>query len=206
MASCDHRSTPTIVSRNGRYRFIINGIEATFQEVMKSLSQSDEGLALSLNDAIRTSSHSAVFWECAPVSSSSASSSPFEFVVLPAPQLSGIVADPSSFAEHLAGEKLGTAKAFLNLGKDAALVVPSPGEGRQGFAHLKDFAVNADRAHVIRFWTLVGSTALLHLKGRETPGTLMWCSTSGLGVPWLHVRLDSRPKYYNFSDYKSGYS
>ncbi|MGI9175867.1 MAG: DUF6940 family protein [Rhodothermales bacterium] len=24
----------------------------------------------------------------------------------------------------------------------------------------------------------------------------MWLSTAGGGVSWLHVRLDSRPKYY----------
>jgi len=30
-----------------------------------------------------------------------------------------------------------------------------------------------------------------------------WLSTSGLGVGWLHVRLDSRPKYYTYEPYKS---
>ncbi|MDF9799652.1 hypothetical protein OKW21_004915 [Catalinimonas alkaloidigena] len=27
-------------------------------------------------------------------------------------------------------------------------------------------------------------------------------STSGLGVYWLHIRLDSRPKYYQFDPYR----
>ena len=30
----------------------------------------------------------------------------------------------------------------------------------------------------------------------------VWLSTSGLGVYWLHVRLDSRPKYYTYEPYK----
>lgn len=30
----------------------------------------------------------------------------------------------------------------------------------------------------------------------------LWVSTSGLGVSWLHVRLDSRPKYYTYAPYK----
>ncbi|HEU5075095.1 MAG TPA: hypothetical protein VFU02_12985, partial [Polyangiaceae bacterium] len=29
-----------------------------------------------------------------------------------------------------------------------------------------------------------------------------WLSTSGLGVAWLHVRIDSRPKYYQYTPYR----
>ena len=29
----------------------------------------------------------------------------------------------------------------------------------------------------------------------------LWMSTEGSGVPWLHVRLDSRPKYYKHHEY-----
>ncbi len=28
-------------------------------------------------------------------------------------------------------------------------------------------------------------------------------STNGLGVAWLHVRLDTRPKYYTFQPYRT---
>ncbi len=29
-----------------------------------------------------------------------------------------------------------------------------------------------------------------------------WLNTSGLGVPWLHVRIDSRPKYITYRPYR----
>ena len=29
----------------------------------------------------------------------------------------------------------------------------------------------------------------------------VWLNTAGAGVPWLHVRLDNRPKYYRFAPY-----
>jgi hypothetical protein len=29
----------------------------------------------------------------------------------------------------------------------------------------------------------------------------VWLSTAGLGVYWLHIRLDSRPKYYRHRPY-----
>ncbi|MFY0533025.1 DUF6940 family protein [Nannocystis pusilla] len=31
----------------------------------------------------------------------------------------------------------------------------------------------------------------------------VWLSTSGSAVPWLHVRLDARPKYYVFGPYRA---
>ncbi|MGB1216866.1 MAG: DUF6940 family protein [Saprospiraceae bacterium] len=30
----------------------------------------------------------------------------------------------------------------------------------------------------------------------------MWLSTAGLGVYWLHIRMDNRPKYYKHKAYK----
>lgn len=30
----------------------------------------------------------------------------------------------------------------------------------------------------------------------------VWLSTAGMGVSWLHVRLDARPKYYGFAAYR----
>lgn len=30
----------------------------------------------------------------------------------------------------------------------------------------------------------------------------VWLNTAGGGVPWLHLRIDSRPKYYTFEPYR----
>lgn len=40
-----------------------------------------------------------------------------------------------------------------------------------------------------------------HQQYRHGGGNL-WCSTSGLGVYWLHIRLDQYPKYYTYRPYK----
>jgi hypothetical protein len=29
----------------------------------------------------------------------------------------------------------------------------------------------------------------------------IWLSTAGMGVAWLHIRLDERPKYYSHKPY-----
>jgi len=30
-----------------------------------------------------------------------------------------------------------------------------------------------------------------------------WVSTAGMGVPWLHARLDTRPKYFRHAPYRA---
>ena len=36
----------------------------------------------------------------------------------------------------------------------------------------------------------------------QSPNNI-WLSTAGDGISWLHVRLDSRPKYYEYRPYMS---
>ncbi len=40
--------------------------------------------------------------------------------------------------------------------------------------------------------------ALAHAIRHRLGQRPVWVSTSGLGVAWLHIRLDSRPKYYQY--------
>ena len=44
--------------------------------------------------------------------------------------------------------------------------------------------------------------ALRDTLGRVTPGWRAGSFTAGMGVAWLHVRLDDRPKYYGFAEYR----
>jgi hypothetical protein len=46
-------------------------------------------------------------------------------------------------------------------------------------------------------WALVGK--MMEQRMGSSP---VWLSTAGAGVPWLHVRLDERPKYYGFGPYR----
>jgi len=81
------------------------------------------------------------------------------------------------------------------------LVVPCP-VGQKNFAHIRKFHENASEFQIEEFWNSVGES--VHRRffeiERETP---IWLSTSGLGVYWLHVRLDSFPKYYSYAPYRN---
>ena len=85
---------------------------------------------------------------------------------------------------------------FKNLGGDAHLVVPCPIQGK-AYPHLAAFVRQAPETQIHSFWAMLGKTYSSTL-GEEPK----WLNTAGLGVYWLHVRIDSHPKYYKTLQYK----
>jgi hypothetical protein len=126
----------------------------------------------------------AFFWECAPLT---ADDRPAAYAIVDAPALAGIRPDLAGFARELAARP-GRVASFWNLSGDALLVVPRD-EGVP-YPHLAAFARTAPADVADLFWARVGEEALRWDRGP------VWVSTHGLGVAWLHVRLDVRPKYY----------
>jgi len=84
------------------------------------------------------------------------------------------------------------------LSGDATLVVPCPRGQLSAYAQLSTFAREAPVDQQHQLWALVGA-ALLRRLGAQP----VWLSTSGLGVYWLHIRLDSAPKYYTHEPYRN---
>lgn len=90
---------------------------------------------------------------------------------------------------------------FQNLGGDALLIVPAQRGSIECYSHLGAFLREAPSEQKQMLWQAVAGAVQENLS--ETP---KWLSTAGLGVSWLHIRLDSRPKYYNYVPYKSAAS
>ncbi len=132
-------------------------------------------------------------WECPPVSDASRSR-PFECVFVPSPSLPRMPPDPAAFGEHY--HPGCQAVTFGNLGADAVLVAPCPA-GAGDYGHLAQFARIAPRAQQQALWQAVGEAMEARVRGDPT-----WLSTAGHGVAWLHVRLDSSPKYYRHEPYR----
>jgi hypothetical protein len=135
-----------------------------------------------------------------PAAISVDNTAPFEHVVLEGDMLERISPDPASFLTVLrAAAASDLVASFPNMGGDAILVVPKPLAGSVGYGHLGAFLRTAPEKQ---------QHALLETLGRavetclQRPGNRLWVSTAGLGVPWLHVRLDSRPKYYKHQPYR----
>lgn len=135
----------------------------------------------------------AVFWEMPPLTVSRMEE-PFECVITASAALARMASDFDAFREHFAaGDEVAT---FTNLGGDARLVAPAPAAGGD-FRHLAAFCRTAAPALQREFFAQLARAVVAGLSERP-----LWVSTSGLGIGWLHARLDSRPKYYVHAPYR----
>jgi hypothetical protein len=134
----------------------------------------------------------AFFWEHPPLTAANITAQA-EFVLVDAPILARLKADPAPFRACFDGADIVT---FRNLGGDALLVAPSPGDPKTDCAHLAAFLRTASASRQQAMWRSVGRAVCQSLSAAP-----LWLSTSGTGVAWLHVRLDASPKYYQHRPY-----
>lgn len=155
------------------------------------------------------SPYKSFFFETRGVTSKSMRVKQFEFVLVDSPQLAYYIeqhgADSSSFSEYindLPKDCAGT--VFDNLGRNAKLIVPQMLDGVDSdlvYSNLASFLRGAPIDQSNKLWKLASKTYQDTVQERGNRPT--WFSTSGLGVYWLHFRLDLRPKYYQYSPFAS---
>jgi hypothetical protein len=138
----------------------------------------------------------AYFWETPPVTQGTAVRM-FEFVLVNSPE-SLLLWHPSQGRLLAISPPSQAVVTFATLGGDALLVAPAPQGPPAAYAHLAAFARQAPMEQQHALWRAVGAAAAQRLSSAP-----LWLSTSGLGVAWLHVRLDERPKYYTYAPYRS---
>lgn len=118
----------------------------------------------------------------------------FEFVFLRYSSLMR-TADPTAFAEYFSGDV--DVVTFPSLGKDAMLIVPCPMNEPSDYGHLASFFRNAPDSQ--KHHLLQAMSAAMRARIGSKP---VWLNSAGMGVPWLHVRLDNQPKYYRYEPYR----
>ena len=92
--------------------------------------------------------------------------------------------------------------SFPNLGNDALLIVPcnENSENPHIYMHLANFIRMGPDDQIKVFWKEVVNQMYKRLNSKL--GKKVWLSTCGLGIFWLHMRLDSLPKYYTYVPYR----
>ena len=140
--------------------------------------------ALPFSRQLAACAYPAFFWECRPDRSQA-----FECVLVDSPTLAGAPSNPRPFAEKLTHP----VNTFHNLGGDSVLVAPSVSGD---FPHLASFLRTAPDAQLQAFWTAVADAV-------DAWTGPLYLSSSGLGVYWLHVRLDPRPKYFQHRPFRA---
>jgi hypothetical protein len=179
-----------------RITISMDGRALPFADVI-SLWQQNQGFRSFLSSLLTDAPYEAYRWETPAVSSSSTNRE-FEFVLLDCPGLA-TTPTPNSFEEHFRSDTIhDNIVTFSNLGKDAILVVPTPISPTSSYGHLAAFMRTAPEAQKHALWRAVGEAMQLRISQKP-----VWLSTAGMGVAWLHVRLDDRPKYYGYSPYRN---
>lgn len=149
-----------------------------------------------LTDQLCSVPFDAYRWETPPVTSASIHRN-FECVLLDSPGLAR-TPDVAAFTQYFQSNSLEGVAVFPSLGKDAVLIAPCPLAAHDAYGHFAAFLRNAPphQRHVL--WKTVGNVLTERMSSEP-----IWLNTAGAGVSWLHVRLDSRPKYYGYSPYKT---
>lgn len=138
----------------------------------------------------------AFYWEH-PAFTIDQISKPYECTVQNSVPLQTLRANESAFKDHIYQDEL--IHDFENLGKDARLVVPSKKSDEEIYNHLGKFLKHGEENQVISLFNRIGSRIIPEVEKRGC----VWLNTAGLGVIWLHVRMDTRPKYYKSAEYKN---
>jgi hypothetical protein len=167
--------------------------DGCFADVVRGW-QRDADFRTSFNALLAEAPYETFRWET-PAVTTATLARPFEFVLLDSPGLARRP-DPEAFAAHFAGAKASVA-TFPNLGGDAILVVPCPVTEPSAYGHLAAFVRCAPDEQRHALWKVVGEVIAQRVGAKP-----VWLSTAGAGVPWLHVRLDDRPKYYGYSPFR----
>jgi len=181
------------IGRAQLFTLFENDAPLSTKEVMTQLS-SNSAFRKFYNEILKNSDYEAFFWENKPVTAHNLSDA-YEFALVESDALKSIHSSPNAFEEKFSDAQV---VVFPNLSGDATLIVPCPKVDHSVYAHLAQFVRNADENQIDAFWKYAAQTLLQ--KVNDVP---IWMSTAGLGVSWLHLRIDQRPKYYRHQPFKT---
>lgn len=198
----------------------------TIAEWTRELLTSDDALETFL-EVLRSSPFDGFYFETRPVDHGSLYRKEMQFVLVDAPELYRFAmtrASPRKFQEPFAtctsvsqsdtemtvpqAEATRLACAFTSRHGGTTLISPLPPRHEDGnddthalahHSHLAEFCRRADPRVVTHTWRLALQT--YHEKTADDAATT-WFSTAGLEAPWLHFRVEHRPRYYSYGPFR----
>jgi hypothetical protein len=181
----DNFSEKVVITQNGR--------ALTFADVIAAW-RDDSAFRAFYCAQLAAAPYPAFFWEMPPIRRGQ-TDVPYEFMLIRSDALARMPPDEEAFASQFGAAESDVA-TFPNLGGDAILVAPKQIAPPQTYSHLAAFVRAAPEPQQQALFQALGEAVDL----REYDGRV-WISTSGLGVAWLHIRLDTTPKYYQHRPY-----
>ena len=177
-----------------KYRIREKGKILSYADVLDLWEHDSEFVNFYLS-AFKKCGYYAFIWETPSICTKSVRRD-FEFVIHNSP-ISSRQPDRETYAEYFDTDTAPDGiVAFDNLRGDALLVVPSPYRKDADYSGLAEFFLEAPVTQQRGLWRELARHAKSRLSGRP-----MWLSVAGGGIHWLHIRLDSTPKYYRYEPY-----
>lgn len=177
-------------------KYSIHGDRAlSFSEVLDLLEHDEEFIDFFIF-LMKNNGLQGYVWEMPPVTTANAGQA-FEFVTHGLPRASGH-SDIQTYASYFDMDPATDGVVdFPNLGGDALLVVPSPRGKAPNYSGMAEFLQSSPPSQQRSLWREVARQTKARLSEHPT-----WLSIAGGGIAWLHVRLDSYPKYYRHEPYR----
>lgn len=182
----------SLTSQSQKYVLHQEGEQLRYSKFL-TLLQEDEEFRSFFIDLLSDISFHAYQWETPPVTVSTAHQL-FEFVIHHSPAID-LPPNPDPFREYFGPSEGKKIAVFDNLGSDARLIAPSP-LPNSNYSHIGVFTDEAPMQQQQNLWQTVGRVTEELISDEP-----LWLNTAGGGVAWLHIRLDSRPKYYRYRPY-----
>lgn len=177
-----------------RLKIIQNEKPLSFQEVLH-LWKSDTTFIQFYTSTLQSKGFSAFYWEHPPLQKKDLDNE-YEVILQKSRGFDHRRINETAFKDYFQPNQ--QVAVFDNLGNDALLVVPTKMQESETYKHFGSFLQNAQTEQIQSLFQEIGNAVFQELeKGKQ-----IWLNTAGLGVIWLHVRLDTRPKYYKTQRYK----
>ncbi|NBC04307.1 MAG: hypothetical protein GVY20_11450 [Bacteroidetes bacterium] len=180
-------------NQNIKFGIVENGDSISNQYFLELLRNS-QPFRKFYNGFLADCDYDAFFWENRPITNQVLEDD-YECNIINSNFLASRSPDSRTFRQYFERNK--KVVTFPNLGNDAQLIVPCPRKEDNCYTHIGSFVREADRDQIDKFWQITGHETLQEVNSKPK-----WLSTSGLGVFWLHVRIDTIPKYYQTKEYK----
>lgn len=181
-------------SSSVKLQISIEGKRLSFREVFE-LWQTDNDFTDFYAAGLLHKTGNSFFWEHPPLFTEDLDNE-YEVTLRKAKSFDRKKLNEDAFREHFEEGK--EVVAFDNLGKSARLVVPVKIKEGETYKHLGAFLQNGSPSQIMSLFKETG----IQIDKELRSGKQIWLSTAGLGVSWLHVRLDIYPKYYKTNKYR----
>jgi len=177
-----------------RFKILKNEALMNFQEVFKLWENNPEFIDFYVQ-SLKDFGFKAFFWEHPGLTKETISKS-YECILQKSRTLDSRTINENAFADYL--HTSNGAEDFMNLGKNARLVIPTKQSNAEIYKHLGSFLFNAEASQIHALFNKIGTIIPQELEKHP----MIWLNTAGMGVIWLHVRMDTKPKYYKTKNYK----